>query len=82
MPTWVCEGGDASQGLLHATRKDRNMTSDEAGRPKDQDTPVLNPHCLHQRVISYHYDERGKRTGKFVCKECGGIIPDPLEGRR
>jgi len=82
MPTWACEGGGASEGLLDLTRKDRNMTSDEAGRLKETEHSNSVSHCLHQRVISYQVDERGKRTGKFVCKECGGIIPDPSEGRR
>ena len=57
------------------------MTSDEAGRPEEKESLDLKSHCLHQRVIEYHYNNQGKRTGKFVCKECAAIIPDPANRR-
>ena len=55
------------------------MTSDEAGRSEDMKSKESQSDCLHQRVIDYHYDEQGKRTGNFVCKECAAIIPDPAD---
>ncbi|MDT7042797.1 hypothetical protein [Candidatus Nitronereus thalassa] len=58
----------------------KRMTSDEAGRPEDEGSG-LEISCLHQRMIEYQYDEQGKRTGKFVCKECAAIILDPADRR-
>lgn len=56
------------------------MTSDEAGRSKDESSG-LEFQCLHQRMIEYHHDEQGNRTGKYICKECTAIIPDPADRR-
>lgn len=53
------------------------MISDEAGSLENVKSIKSKSHCLHQRVVNYHYDEKGNHTGKLVCKECGEIIPDP-----
>ena len=58
------------------------MTSDEAGRSEKNESSDLEFHCLHQRIIDYHYDGQGNRTGKFICKECAAIIPDPADRLR
>lgn len=55
------------------------MTSDEAGRPKELKDFKKKENCLHQRIVDYHYDDKGQRTGKLTCKECGAIIPDQLK---
>jgi len=57
------------------------MTSDEAGRSEGNESLGSKSHCLHKRVIENHYDEQGNRTGKFICKECAAIIPDPSDSR-
>ncbi len=33
--------------------------------------------CLHGRVLDRQYDN-GKLTGNVVCRECGAVIPDPV----
>lgn len=50
------------------------MSSDEAGCLEGMETSQ----CLHQRVIDYHYDEKGNRSGMFICRECREVIPNPL----
>lgn len=55
------------------------MTSDEAGRSEEMEGKKSTSQCLHQRVIDYHYDEKGNRSGMFICRECGEIIPDPAK---
>ncbi len=57
------------------------MTSDEAGRSEERKSVGSKSPCLHQRVIDYHYDEKNNRSGKFVCRECGEIIPDPTKSQ-
>jgi hypothetical protein len=34
--------------------------------------------CVHQRVVDYHYNDNGKPTGNLVCRECGAVMPAPV----
>lgn len=35
--------------------------------------------CTHQRIVDFHVDASGRRTGNVVCRECRAVIPDPLK---
>jgi hypothetical protein len=49
------------------------MSSIEADRPS-QGAISLTP-CGHKRVIDYLRLKDGEQTGKFICKECGAVLP-------
>jgi hypothetical protein len=60
------------------------MNSIKAGHINGVFKPKKEKVCVHQRVVDYHYNDRGKPTGNVVCRECGAVIPDPVKvwGRR
>lgn len=35
--------------------------------------------CVHQRMVDYHFNEKGQATGNVVCRECGAVIPGPTK---
>ena len=49
------------------------MSSSEAGRPSRGDKSQES--CAHMRVIENELSEDGAQTRRFICKECGVIIP-------
>jgi hypothetical protein len=50
----------------------------ETGRHSSRTTS--NACCIHQRLIDDVLTNRGKRTGKVRCLECGTIFDDPYRG--
>jgi transcription elongation factor Elf1 len=53
-----------------------SMNAKEFGQFKGKSEPKF---CVHQRMVSSHYNEKGQTTGNVVCQECGAVIPDPAK---
>ncbi len=54
------------------------MNSNEAGRLQEAwKTKHGDKSCQHGRVVESFTTQDGQYTGKFACKECGAIYPDP-----
>ena len=58
------------------------MDVDKAGRVNGingASKPKRAKVCVHQRIVSCHYNEKGQPSGNLVCRECGAVIPDPAK---
>jgi hypothetical protein len=33
--------------------------------------------CSHSRLLEDEYTDGNERTGNFICRECGTVVPDP-----
>ena len=59
-----------------------SMNADKAGQVKGLNgisKPLKAKVCVHQRMVSYHYNENAQPSGNLVCRECGAVIPDPAK---
>ena len=56
-----------------------SMNSKKAGQVNGTFKPKKEKGCVHQRVVDYHYSDKGQPTGNVVCRECGAVIPDPAK---
>jgi hypothetical protein len=54
------------------------MNAEKAGQLKGTSKPKKTKVCVHQRVVDYHFNEKGQVTG-LVCRECGRVIPNPAK---
>lgn len=55
------------------------MKENQARRPsqwKDRQS------CSHSRLLDDEYTDGNERTGNFICRECGTVVPDPRPGQR
>ena len=55
------------------------MTHDKAGRRGQRKDPQS---CSHSRLLDDEYTDGNERTGNFICRECGTVVPDPRPGQR
>ena len=42
---------------------------------KNTSKPKRGKVCVHQRMVSSQYNEKGQVTGNVICRECGAVIP-------
>ena len=55
------------------------MNTNKAGQLNGKSKPNELKVCLHQRMVSFHYNAKGHTTGNVVCQECGAVFPDRVK---
>jgi hypothetical protein len=75
-------GLDILQTQLHvltveATRLNRQKRITKTTKATEKQSRVPLTTCAHGRAIDNYTDEKGKRTERFYCLECGAVIDEP-----